>query len=164
MSNVVGRLRQRSSSEAVSRSMPRLLEMSLVPPHSPPPFFDRCCVVAKVARAVPLASAALFSNDHSRADLPLACTGWLLVVNINQRLSRERSPPPVLLKPQHALRPVFATATAMRLQLRCLEREGRSSRASFSRSPDGRYAVTAVFHTSHTSRGPLSRHKRCCFR
>jgi hypothetical protein len=101
--------------------MPRLLEMSLVPPHSPPPFFDRCCVVAKVARAVPLASAALFSNDHSRADLPLACTGWLLVVNINQRLSRERSPPPVLLKPQHALRPVSATATAM-LQLRCLER------------------------------------------
>ena len=104
--------------------MPRLLEMSLVPAHSPPPFFDRCCVVAKVARAVPqvpLASAALFSNDHSRADLPLACTGWLLVVNIDQRLSRERSPPPVLLKPQHALRPVFKTATAM-LQLRCLER------------------------------------------
>ena len=109
--------------------MPRLLERSLVPPHSPPPFVDRCCVVAKVARAMALASAALFSNDHSRADLPLACTGWLLVVNINQRLSRERSPPPVLLKPQHALRPVSATATAIMQRLQRLERVFREPRS-----------------------------------
>lgn len=35
--------------------------------------------------AVSLASAGLFSNDHSRADLPLAGAGALLVLDFNQR-------------------------------------------------------------------------------
>lgn len=93
MSNVVGRLRQRSQSiDATSAGG--------VSRNSPPPFIDRWFVVAKVAlvaRAIALASAALFSNDHSRVDLPLAGAGGLLVVNINQRPAREGSLPPVLL-------------------------------------------------------------------
>ena len=115
MDNVGGGLRQgRQSIDATSAGR--------VSRQSPPPFVDRCCVVAKVARAVSLASAGLFSNDHSRADLPLAGTGELLVVNINQRLSREPSLPPVLLellKPQRTVHPVSATATAIMRQLRC---------------------------------------------
>jgi hypothetical protein len=88
MSNVGGGLRQGSQSiDATSAES--------VYRHSPPPFVDRCCVVAKVARAILLASAGLFSNDHSRADLPLAGTGGLLVVNINQRHSRDACLPPV---------------------------------------------------------------------
>ena len=108
MSNVVGVLRQRSRSiDATSaRDVSR---------HSPPPFIDRWCVVARVAlvaRAISLASAALFSNDHSRVDLPLAGAGGLLVVNINQRPSRDACLPPVLLERPRTLRPVSATATA----------------------------------------------------
>lgn len=114
--------------------------------HSPPPFVDRCCVVAKVARAISLASAALFSNNHSRADLPLAGAGGLLVVNINQRLSPEPSLPPVLVKPQHALSSRLCNSHSNDAQLRC------SARASLTRY--------AVFHTSHTTPGPLSGHKR----
>lgn len=89
--------------------------MSLVTRHHR--WLDRCSVVAKVAlvaRAISLASGGLFSNDHSRVDLPLAGAGGLLVVNINQRPSREASLSPVFLKPQHTLRAVSATATAMR--------------------------------------------------
>ena len=123
MSNVEGGLRQSSQSiDATSAGG--------VYRHSPPPFVDRCCVVAKVARAVSLASAGLFSNDHSRVDLPLAGAGGLLVVNISQRPSREGSLPPVLLellKPQRTVHPVSATATAIMRQLRC------SSRGSLSR-------------------------------
>jgi hypothetical protein len=69
----------------------------------------RSCLAAA---AVSLASARLFSNDHSRADLPLATAGHLLVVNVDQR-HPPRPPPPVLLKPQlRTLRPTIATAVA----------------------------------------------------
>ena len=74
MSNVGGGLRQRSQS--IDEGMPRLLGMSLVARHHR--WLDRCSVVAKVAlvaRAISLASGGLFSNDHSRVDLPLAGAG-----------------------------------------------------------------------------------------
>jgi hypothetical protein len=112
MSNVGGGLRQgRQSIDATSAGS--------VHRHSPPPFVDRCCVVARVSRAIFLASAGLFSNDHSRADLPLAGTGGLLVVNINQRPSPHACLLPVLLDRHHTLCPVSATTATTRRQLRC---------------------------------------------
>jgi hypothetical protein len=118
MSNVKGGLRQgRQSIDATSAGG--------VYRHSPPPFVDRCCVVAKVARAISLASAGLFSNDHSRADLPLAGTGRLLVVNINQPVQRpspDTCPPPVLLERHHTFCPVSAIAATARRQLRRFSR------------------------------------------